>query len=314
MATEGDLASAMLTAQPLLHPLLLSQEPTPSAAPAHALPHVLQRLRSALPPPLQARLGSARELARACAEAEREPFPTAWPAFDRLLAGGLPRGQLVELYGPRSSGRFSAVLAALAAATAIGEAAGLVDLGDHLDPAGAAAMGADLARLLWVRPQSVRHALAAAEMLIGGGFPLVVVELGAPPLAGSRGAEAFWLRLARAAREQGTALLVSSPYRVSGTAAAAVLRTGKTSANWNGADGGPRLLQGIASRCALEKRRGAGAPAAATATTAAIALTASSLPPARRERTAPAPRAAPEAADRCPRTSHREPSLLAAAV
>ena len=289
----------MLTAQPLLRPLPLSEEPTP--------PAILQRLRSALPPPLQTRLGSARELARTRIEAEREPFPTAWPAFDRLLAGGLPRGQLVELYGSRSSGRFSAVLATLAAATGTGEAAALVDLGDHLDPASAAAMGADLARLLWVRPQSVRHALAAAEMLVGGGFPLVVVELGTPPLAGSRGAEAFWLRLARAAREQGTALLVSSPYRVSGTAAAAVLRTGEASAAWSGAGGGPRLLQGIGSRCALEKRRGAGASAAATA---AIALTASSLPPAR-ERAAPAL----EAADRRrPRAFQREPSLLAAAV
>src|SRR5262249_21326811 len=83
------------------------------------------------------------------------------------------------------------------AATGIGESAGLVDLGDHLDPVAAAAMGVDLDRLLWVRPESVRHALAAAEMLVGSGFPLVVVELGSPPLAGSRGAESFWLRLAR---------------------------------------------------------------------------------------------------------------------
>lgn len=273
----------------------------------------VQRLRSALPIPLQGRLHSARELARAHAEAEREPFPTAWPAFDRLLAGGLPRGQLVELHGGRSCGRFSAVLTALAAATGVGEAAALVDLGDHLDPAAAAAMGVDLARLLWLRPESVRHALAAAEMAIGGGFPFVVVELGSPPLPGSRGAESFWLRLARAAQTQGTALLVSSPYRVSGTAAAAVLRAGGVRAAWHGEPGGPRLLQGISSRLDLEKRRGAGAPSAAAsaappAAAAAFTLTASPLAPARRERAAPAalaPRAEPD---------RRLRPLLAAAV
>jgi hypothetical protein len=305
--------------------IALSRESTVGTATAPAL----QRLRAALPPPLQGRLGSARELARLRAEAERQPLPTAWPAFDRLLAGGLPRGQLVELHGAHgahSSGRFSAVLTALAAATGVGEAAGLVDLGDHLNPLAAAAMGVDLARLLWVRPESVRHALAAAEMLIGGGFPLVVVELGSPPLAGSRGAEAFWLRLARAARAQGTALLVSAPYRVSGTAAGAVLRATRARATWHEEGTGPRLLQGISSRLDLEKRRGGAGQAggiAAEASAAAFTLAASSLPPARREpernprrrigsaegvRPAPNPRAdgAPE--------RRREAPLLAAAV
>ena len=277
-----------------------------------APPRALQRLRSILPASLHGRLHSARELARAHAEAEREPLPTAWPAFDRLLAGGLPRGRLVELHGGRSSGRFSAVLAALAAATGVGEAAALVDLGDGLDPAGAAAMGVDLARLLWLRPQSVRRALAAAEMLIGGGFPLVVVELGSPPLPGGRGAEPAWLRLARAAQAQGTALLVSSPYRVSGTAAAAVLAAGRARAAWQGEAAGPRLLQGISGRLSLEKRRAAPADAGVAA---AFALAASPLapaspapPPARRER--PAPQGAPE------RRRHEPPlpRLLAAAV
>jgi hypothetical protein len=261
-----------------------TSEPAPKPA-VHLLP-LLQQLRSALPPPLQGRLQSARELARTHAEAERQPFPTAWPAFDRLLAGGLPRGGLLELHGGRSCGRFSAVLTALAAATGVGEAAALVDLGDHLDPAAAASMGVDLERLLWLRPESVRHALAATEMLIGGGFPLVVVELGNPPLPGSRGAESSWLRLARAAQAQGTALLVSSPYRVSGTAATAVLRAGGARAAWHGEAGGPRLLQGISSRLDLEKRRGATiSPAAETATAASaitFTLAASPLPPANR--------------------------------
>src|SRR6185369_7864288 len=130
----------------------------------------LALVRSALQgEPLGGRLSSARELARERAEEERGPLPTAHPALDPLLGGGLPRGELVEVVGGRSSGRLSLVLAALAAATSTGEAAALVDLGDHLDPAAAVAAGIDLQRLLWVRPRDVRQTLAAAEMVLGGG-------------------------------------------------------------------------------------------------------------------------------------------------
>jgi hypothetical protein len=217
----------------------------------------LARLRALLPQPIHARIRSAGEMARARREEERdEPLATAVPALDRLLQGGLPRGQLVELIGGRSSGRFSAELAVLAAATGVGETAALVDLGDGLDPETAAALGADLQRLLWVRPRTLQQALAAAEMLLGSGFPLVVLDLGYPPVRGGRGAEAAWLRLARAAEAHGSALLVGSPYRVTGTAAAAVLKAGRLRAAWQGGDASPWLLAGLSSRLALEKCRG----------------------------------------------------------
>jgi len=231
----------------------LSVEPTPEGGPGRSL----RLLRAALPAGLAGRIGSASELARARAEEEREPFPTALPALDHLLAGGLPRGQMVELVGGRSSGRFSAVLAVLAAATGVGEAAGLVDLGDHLDPATAADIGVDLARLLWLRPRNMKQALAGAEMLLGSGFPLVVVDLGFPPVAGGRGVEAAWLRLARAARAQGSALLVASPYRVSGTAAAVVLKAGRARSAWEESGVSSHLFMGLSSQLVLEKRRGA---------------------------------------------------------
>lgn len=221
-------------------------------------PTPLRLLRSALPAELRGRLASGRELVRARREEEREdvPFPTGVPALDRLLGGGLARGRLVELVGRRSSGRFSAALAAVAAATAAGEAAALVDLGDGLAPETAAAMGADLAHLLWLRPRTVKETLAAAEAALHGGFPLVVVELGNPPLAGGRGVEAGWLRLARAARAHGAALLVASPYRVSGTAAAAVVVARRGRAAWLGDGRAPRLLAGLHARLTLEKGRG----------------------------------------------------------
>lgn len=217
----------------------------------------LERLRSLLPQPMRARIQSAREMERARREAEADsPLPTAVPALDRLLSGGLPRGQLVELVGARSSGRFSTALAILAAATGVGEAAALVDLGDGLDPETASRMGVDLERLLWVRPTDLKQALAAAEMLLGAGFPLVVLELGAPPVRGGRGLEAAWLRLARAAQAQESALLVASPYRVSGTAASVVLKYGRARAHWQGGSGAPWLLAGAAASLEVEKLRG----------------------------------------------------------
>jgi hypothetical protein len=211
-----------------------------------------------LPEAFRSRLRSARELSRSLREEEEEhpPFSTAVPALDRLLDGGLPRGHLVELVGGRSSGRFSALLAALAAATSIGEAAALVDLGDSLDPGSAEALGTDLARLLWARPTTLQEAVAAAEMLLGAGFPLVALDLGNPPVRGGRGVEAVWLRLARAARAHGAALLVGSPYRVSGTAASVVLKAERSRAVWQGGSGSPWLLSGVSCHLALEKHRG----------------------------------------------------------
>src|SRR5260370_687387 len=90
-------------------------------------------------------------------------------------------------------------------------------------------------------PSPCKRARRGAEILRGGGFPMVVLDLGTPPVRGGRGHEASWLRLARAAQAQGAALLVASPYRVSGTAAAVVLQAARGRARWQGAAGGPRL-------------------------------------------------------------------------
>src|SRR5688572_28496854 len=124
----------------------------------------LERLRSSLPQDLAGEIHSARDLLRARETVHREaPFPTALPALDRMLGGGLESGALTEILGGRSSGRFSAVLTVLATATAGGESAALVDLGGSLDPQGASAAGCALERLRWVRPERLREALHASE-------------------------------------------------------------------------------------------------------------------------------------------------------
>jgi len=185
--------------------------------------------------------------------AARQPLTTRVESLDRLLAGGLPKGALVELSGRRSTGRFSIGLAALAAATSAGEGAALVDLGDHLDPASAQAAGVDLKRLLWVRPARVKEAVAAAETLLAAGFPLVVADLGLSPRGGRFLPDAAWVRLTRAAQARGSVLLLLTPYRMSGLAAEAVLAAGPAQTRWQGNGATPRLLAGISSRLTLEK-------------------------------------------------------------
>jgi recA bacterial DNA recombination protein len=200
---------------------------------------------------LGARLTRASELPPPASS--RDPLATRVFALDRLLAGGLPRGALIELSGRRSCGRFSIGIASLAAATSAGEAAALVDLGGHLDPQSAEEAGVALSRLLWVRPSKLKEAVASAEMLLAAGFPLVVVDLGLPPVRGRFVPDAAWVRLTRAARDRRAALLVLAPYRVSGIAAEAVLSAESARAVWRGAGKSPRLLEGIASRLTLAK-------------------------------------------------------------
>lgn len=183
-------------------------------------------------------------------EEPASPLPTGLEPIDRLLGGGLPRGRLTELVGRAASGRFSVVLAALASATSAGDAAALVDRGGHFDPQAALEAGVELERILWARPRRVKEALAAAEMLLATGFPLVAVELGLAPLSGAA-PEAAWVRLARAAESERAAFVLSTPYRVSGFAAGAVLRMDAERPVWVGAS--PRLLLGTASRLSLER-------------------------------------------------------------
>jgi hypothetical protein len=269
----------------MAEPLMRSMSGEPDARPA-----ALARLRSSLPEALRSRIRSARELDRELRDAAGEgAFATAVPAIDRLLDGGLPRGQLVELVGARTSGRFSTLLGVLAAATSVGVAAALVDLGDGLDPDAALGAGVDLERLLWARPARLKEALAATEMLIDGGFPLVALDLGNPPVRGGRGVEAAWLRLARAARAHDSALLVGAPYRVSGTAAAVVLKAGRARVTWRGGAGSPWLLAGAASRLELEKCRGRlpGQAEDLTLVTAAAPRPAAEVPPVSRPQPRP---------------------------
>ena len=226
--------------------------PPPAVEPGES--PALRQLRAALNPSIAAKVRSGAELLRHVFNSDRAPvIPTTLEPLDALLGGGLQRGKLIELVSRRAAGRYSIVLSALAAATTMGEAVALIDLGDHFDPQLAAANGVDLRRLLWVRPRSVKEAVMSAEMITATGFQLVVVDTGLHPVRGRRAPEAAWVRLARTAETCGTAMLVSSPYPLTATASEAVLKAHVARAKWIGKS--PRLLESMEMTITLEKHR-----------------------------------------------------------
>jgi hypothetical protein len=77
--------------------------------------------------------------------------PSGVIELDAVLGGGFPRGSLVELCGPASSGRTSLAFSLLAQSTERQEACAFVDVSDSLDPISLAAAGVELPRLLWIR-------------------------------------------------------------------------------------------------------------------------------------------------------------------
>src|SRR6266516_1928036 len=127
------------------------------------------------------------------------------------LTGGLPRGAITEIFGPASSGRTSLMLAALAFASTHDEVCALVDTNDVLEPKSAADAGIDFDRLLWIRcASSVEHAFKATDLLLqGGGFGLVMLDLGdVPPQQARRIISSWWYRFRRVVENTPTALVV----------------------------------------------------------------------------------------------------------
>src|SRR5687767_13775424 len=97
-------------------------------------------------------------------------IPTGSIALDLALGiGGLPRGRVVEIYGPESSGKTSIALHAVANAQAAGGIAAFIDAEHALDPEDAKALGVDTDALLVSQPDTGEQALEIADMLIRSG-------------------------------------------------------------------------------------------------------------------------------------------------
>ncbi|WP_026917733.1 recombinase RecA [Gordonia shandongensis] len=107
-----------------------------------------------------------------------EVIPTGSVALDIALGiGGLPRGRIVEVYGPESSGKTTVALHAVANAQANGGIAAFIDAEHALDPEYAAKLGVDVDALLVSQPDTGEQALEIADMLIrSGALDILVVD------------------------------------------------------------------------------------------------------------------------------------------
>ena len=99
-------------------------------------------------------------------------------AIDHALGvGGLPRGRIIEIYGPESSGKTTLALQCIAECQKAGGKAGFIDAEHAIDPRYAKALGVDIDELILSQPDSGEQALEIAEVLIkSGAIDLIVID------------------------------------------------------------------------------------------------------------------------------------------
>src|ERR1700719_650792 len=99
-------------------------------------------------------------------------------SLDVALGGkGLPRGRIVEIYGPESSGKTTVALHAIANAQKTGGVAAFIDAEHALDPSWAKRIGVNLEELLVSQPSSGEEALKIAEMLVkSNAVDIIVID------------------------------------------------------------------------------------------------------------------------------------------
>ena len=199
--------------------------------------------------------------------------PTGAAALDDVLNGGLPRGELSDIAGSRSSGRTTLLLQVIAAATRRGEIVAVVDTFDRLDLSSVIAAGVDLDRLLWIRghdisraqesglraqgrlrPQAwtspdaqgpgpvafidlvIERALKALGLVLqSGGFSVAAIDLAdAPSPALNRLPFTTWMRVQRMIEGSETACLIVGPHPI-GRSAGGLTLSLEAASRWTGA-------------------------------------------------------------------------------
>jgi recombination protein RecA len=106
-----------------------------------------------------------------------ERILTGFPALDRALDGGLPKGRITEVFGGPSSGKSTFALSMVGHAQQSGLSAAWIDVERAFDPAYAASLGVSLERLPVARPGTAEEALEIARQLVGsGGIELLVLD------------------------------------------------------------------------------------------------------------------------------------------
>jgi recombination protein RecA len=106
-----------------------------------------------------------------------ETIPSGALTLDLALGGGLPRGRVVEIYGPESSGKTTVALHAIAEMQRSGGVAAFVDAEHALDPTYAAALGVDINNLLVSQPDTGESALEIVDQLVrSAAVDIVVID------------------------------------------------------------------------------------------------------------------------------------------
>ncbi len=122
--------------------------------------------------------GSVMRLGDGTTPADIEVISTGSLGLDMALGvGGLPRGRVVEIFGPESSGKTTLMLSTIAQSQKLGGTAAFVDAEHALDPAYAEKLGVNLQDLLVSQPDTGEQALEITDMLVrSGAVDIVVVD------------------------------------------------------------------------------------------------------------------------------------------
>ena len=122
--------------------------------------------------------GAIMKLGDAAGNTDIEVIPTGCLSLDMALGiGGIPRGRIVEIYGPESSGKTTVALHAIAQVQKMGGIAAFVDAEHALDPVYAKKLGVDLENLYVSQPDTGEQALDIVDALVrSGAVDLIVVD------------------------------------------------------------------------------------------------------------------------------------------
>lgn len=121
--------------------------------------------------------GSIMKLGDAPKTAQVETVPTGSISLDLALGGGIPKGRVIEIYGPESSGKTTLTLHAIAEAQRGGGTAAFIDAEHALDPAYAKRIGVDVDSLLLSQPDNGEQALEIVETLVrSNAVDIIVID------------------------------------------------------------------------------------------------------------------------------------------
>ena len=122
--------------------------------------------------------GSVMKLGDPAAQMNIETFPTGSLSLDLALGlGGIPRGRIIEIYGPESSGKTTVTLHMIAEVQKCGGIAGFIDAEHALDPVYAQNIGVDVDNLYISQPDTGEQGLEIAETMVrSGAIDIVVVD------------------------------------------------------------------------------------------------------------------------------------------